>query len=46
MISVNCHFCNEPFEGGSIRDVMESRRFHEEQHHREGKIETDTSTQY
>lgn len=45
MIDVGCHFCDERFKGNSIRDTMDSRKFHEEQRHREAKVETDTSTQ-
>lgn len=45
MITVYCHTCGEPCNGTKISEAMASRRFHEEQRHREAKVETDTSTQ-
>lgn len=42
MITVTCRFCSCPCEGTTISAAMDSRRFHEEQYHRAGKIETDT----
>ncbi len=43
MITVTCKICGCPCQGSRISEAMEARRFHEEQYHREGKIETDTS---
>jgi hypothetical protein len=45
IFEVFCHFCPEVFRGQKITDAMTYRRVHEEQYHRDAKVETDTSVQ-